>query len=64
MTVRRSFQDGEVEHIKEKWLYDRNNFIADVGGFLGLTLGASIISLFDSVFGVAWIRKKLEGTKK
>jgi hypothetical protein len=32
-------------------LYGLTNFIADVGGYLGLLLGASILSIFDYCIG-------------
>ena len=31
-------------------LYGFSSFIADVGGFLGLLLGASLLSLFETCF--------------
>ena len=31
-------------------LYGFSSFVADVGGFLGLLLGASLLSLFESCF--------------
>ena len=39
----------EVEIHEEVRLYTMANFIADFGGFLGLLLGASVLSLFDIV---------------
>ena len=39
----------EVEIHEEVRLYTIANFIADFGGFLGLLLGASVLSLFDIV---------------
>jgi hypothetical protein len=32
---------------EEYWLYPFESFIADVGGYLGLLLGASILSLVE-----------------
>ena len=40
-------RDGDVEHIEEKWLYDLSNFIADVGGYMGLLLGASVLTVYN-----------------
>ena len=37
----------EIEVKERVWLYDRNDFVADIGGFLGLLLGASIYTLAD-----------------
>ena len=43
--------DGNVYVDKEVLLYDGNNFIADSGGYLGLLLGASVITLYE------WLEK-------
>ena len=38
-------------HVLEQYqLYGFASFIADVGGFLGLLLGASLLSLFEACF--------------
>ena len=34
---------------EEYFIYDFDTFIADVGGYMGLLLGSSIISLMDEV---------------
>ena len=44
--------DDKVDYITEKWLYDKDNFLSDVGGILGLTLGVSVLSLYDLVAGL------------
>jgi hypothetical protein len=31
------------------WLYNSNNFIADVGGYLGLLLGFSCLSMYKNL---------------
>ena len=36
--------------VEEIILYKISNFIADVGGYLGLLLGGSIPSIIESVF--------------
>ena len=43
--------DGAVEVMLEKeiFLYDRADFVADFGGYLGLLLGASFLSIFDGL---------------
>ena len=41
-----------VEEQEEIYLYDSNNLMADVGGFLGMLLGASCVSLFDELLGI------------
>ncbi len=51
---------AEVVVREEFYAYDFNNFIADVGGFLGLLLGQSVVSLVDGVTGAlrrAWPKK-------
>jgi len=40
---------------KETMAYDFQDFIGDVGGFLGLFLGASLLSVYDEV------RQKVRG---
>ena len=44
----------ETSYVKEEqyFIYDHNSFVADVGGYMGLLLGSSILSLFDEVEGV------------
>ena len=38
-------------HVMEEYeLYSFSSFVADVGGFLGLLLGASLLSLFEKCF--------------
>ena len=37
----------EIEVKERVWLYDGNDLVADIGGFLGLLLGASIYTLAD-----------------
>ena len=32
---------------EERYFYDLNSFIADVGGFFGLLFGLSVFDLFD-----------------
>ena len=45
------FTVQERFEIKEEIvLYNFNNFIGEVGGHLGLLLGCSILSLYDSVY--------------
>ena len=40
---------------EEQWLYGVENMIADVGGYLGLLLGASVLTMFDGVS--EWVKK-------
>ena len=39
-------KDSDVLVEEEKWLYESSDFIGDVGGYMGLLLGASIISVY------------------
>ena len=44
------FQRSSVSYVTRETLsYTPSNFIADVGGFLGLLLGASILSIYDAI---------------
>ena len=48
-------------HVMEQYqLYGFSSFVADVGGFLGLLLGASLLSLFETCFesGKKYFSKK------
>ena len=40
----------QIEVIEEYKLYGFYVFIADVGGYLGLLLGASLLSLIEEIF--------------
>ena len=40
---------NEVEIVKQVRLYTMTNFIADFGGYLGLLLGASVMSFFSQI---------------
>ena len=56
------FAGGNYEVTKEYYTYDTNSFIADVGGYLGLCLGLSLLSFFDlGVYSGLWILAKLRG---
>lgn len=43
------FPTGQLEVISEYWVYELISFVADFGGFLGMFLGASMISLYDGI---------------
>ena len=54
------FAGGNYEVTKEYYTYDTNSFIGDVGGYLGLCLGLSLLSFFDlGVDSGLWIMAKL-----
>ena len=40
------FEDDSYQLEKEYFVYNFNDFIADVGGFLGLLLGHSVLSMY------------------
>ena len=44
-----NFQGSNVEVTKEVFAYQFANFVADFGGYLGLCLGASLLSIYDYV---------------
>ena len=46
------FEDGSYQVQEEYIVYDVDDFIADVGGYLGLLLGHSILSIY--YISVGW----------
>ncbi len=55
---------GVTEHT-EVLSYDGYDLVGNMGGFLGLFLGASILSVYDILAArTGWIRKKLTRRKK
>ena len=54
--LRLGYMNGRYEVRKQYPLYDINSFIADVGGYLGLLLGGSILGLCSGV--EKWIVSK------
>ena len=49
-----TFTIYERSYIEEEQyiIYDGNSFLADIGGFLGLVLGSSMLNIFDEVVGL------------
>ena len=45
-----TFENPEVEYQHSYISYDLISLIGEVGGILGLTLGASVLTLFESLF--------------
>ena len=43
------FEDGSYQLTEEYIVYDSNDFIADVGGYLGLLLGHSVLSIYGYI---------------
>lgn len=41
------FAQGQVQVEEEYRVFDEASFLAEVGGCLGLTLGASLLTVFD-----------------
>ena len=42
-------------------IYDANDFIADVGGYLGLLIGQSMFSIY--VMAEEWMRRRMRNKK-
>ena len=49
-----TFTIYERSYIEEEQyiIYDGNSFLADIGGFLGLVLGSSMLNIYDEVVGL------------
>ena len=47
------YRDGMYNIDREYYVYDTSNFLADIGGYLGLLLGHSILSIYS--ISVKWI---------
>ena len=52
LTMQFTMVDRSIEDRKQYVIYDFNSFIADVGGFMGLLLGFSILSIYDEMEGL------------
>ena len=50
LTMSFKFEDGSYQFDEEYIVYDFNDFIADVGGYLGLLLGHSVLSMYNMSF--------------
>ena len=51
--------NGRYLEYQQYFIYLFEDFVADIGGFLGLLLGHSLLSLYDSTAG--WYRRKSNG---
>ena len=58
LALRFAFMIGKHEVREQYYTYDRDSFIADVGGYLGLLLGHSIYSIACSLEGAGGFLKK------
>ena len=56
------YRDGMYNLNQEYLVYDFNNFIADIGGYLGLLLGHSILSIYST--SADWITKPIKTIRK
>jgi hypothetical protein len=45
--------NGEQKILSESLVFDVTSFIGEIGGYVGLLLGYSLLSLFDSMYGYA-----------
>ena len=54
--------DRSYEERKQYIIYDNNSFIADVGGYMGLLLGYSILSLYNEM--EALIKRVIQRTQR
>ena len=45
-----TFENPEVEYHQSYISYDFISLVGEIGGILGITLGASVLTLFESVF--------------
>ena len=44
-----TYLHGEYDRIEEYYIYDHISFIADIGGYLGLLLGYSLLSMYQTL---------------
>ncbi len=56
LTASFQFTTGKHELKEQYVLYDFNAFIADIGGYLGLLLGHSLLSIYHSAY--SWCQTK------
>ena len=52
LTLWPEINDRSYDEKKQYVVYDFNSFIADVGGFMGLLLGFSILSIYDELTNI------------
>jgi hypothetical protein len=45
-----SINSGSYEEKVYNYSYDSNTFLSDIGGYLGLLLGNSLLSFYDKIF--------------
>ena len=59
-----SYNSGENDLWEEYYIYNWGSFIADVGGYLGLLLGSSVLSMYHMTTPLLkkqmkWLAKKM-----
>ena len=52
---------GSYQEMEQYLLYDSDSFIADVGGFMGLLLGFSVLSIYNEIVDILLDKCKLVG---
>ena len=60
LTLYINMRESSYIEEEEYYIYDFDTFIADVGGYMGLLLGSSIISLMDEVESLLIKAKKFD----
>ena len=53
-------KDTVVQVTREVMAYTFANFVADFGGYLGLLLGASLMSIYDDVLACLYCKVKMQ----
>ena len=51
-----------VSELVEQPIFGASDLVANIGGYLGLCLGASMLSMYE--FGIALIRRVVKSTTK
>lgn len=59
-----SSKTQSLETTEEIWLYDLDNFTSDVGAYMGLLLGASLMSVYDLAKRALLAGARRKGCKK
>ena len=59
------YNSGEYELGEEYYIYNWGSFVADIGGYLGLLLGSSILSMYHMITPLLiqqgkWLARKME----
>ena len=57
------FLNGHYEEKEQYIIYDSNSMIADIGGYMGLLLGYSLLSIYE-IAEQMWLKMMSMGTRK